>query len=1173
MLDDNYTIAAHKNYYSSDGGATWIEHYTFWRQPETVGYNMVRARVEARIAPPTPGTPTATRTPSATPTITPTPLPTPTGNPLAGALWPGEPIGAYKQHTMVRGPNGRRHLVYLGPDRRSLFYAWTDDGQTWLPAPEQRVPFHVFDQPGGGGSLGMDPDGQSLHLIVGQDLSGSPNAGINGALYFRYSAGQWSAPEPIAKGGFGYNLAVGPDGRVHAIWSDSDVWYRVRTTDGVWERARRLVSGGWHPDIDIGPDGQVHVVFNGNGLCCAASWVEVFYIHSGDGGTTWQVPEQLTFDTVWTGAAVGAADARGGYHLAYLIRSAFEGDMYHRYRRPDGSWTQPELVFQAITTGQTGYESPSLEVDAAGNLASLFSCAVPGQSNSVCLRARTWQGRWLDARRLSIFGAAAPSLAGGTFDAAHIDAVWSTQGYLIHRVIGDMAWPATPTPTPTPTTTPAAYHVRVVDDQGIARSGARVYRNGAFAGITRADGVLNFDRLAEGDELIALAPLSLDAAATSGRTARAGHDRDLDTGTTVEPWAFQVFLTNMPQSPFFGPLPPGLLGDGAPGERRIVVRGDSALILLNLTVSIEWDADQAYLDDLELGLRRASAFLYDVTDGQMALGRVAIFERGERWVDADIRIAANNQVYPRAAVAGIDAERSDFDVRLGPLWNGSSARLRGEDGPWSRPAGYRTIVHELGHYVLGLFDEYIYYAPTASGFSVEDAHCTHLETSPPSGNPPPEALRASIMDNQHVSSELADAGQPILWSEACKQTEQWARNGVSDWETVWQRFRAANPPAAPPCGASAALQAAYCLWRPAASSRNAGVPQPSPDPPAQRGWPWPVIERHTSPSGPPLRDLYVQWTGPEQPGRSYRLRAVVRQVVDGRTTYTEQGLTGFDNRITLFGAPEGATVLLNTLDRSWQPSVQVTSSQAITLTLNRPALSSAAASETSPRMVLSPQTDGQGLLVEVVGGPGGELWAEYALAGQVAQRVKLVAAGAEQAVTLAVDLRYRASGAVTIVDSAGRPVGPEFSAAFVGRGLAAPAPADVFSTDGRLWLHLPTASVVENTFVVMSSYGALPGDWPADWAPLGQAYAIRYPAGTPPPTGLAYLRPDPNQLTAMPVDAVALLGQAEGATRWQPLSSEWSPAEGYLAVEWGAGFLGAAWQEAVRKVYVPLVLR
>ena len=1171
LTDSSTNILGGRNFYSRDAGQTWVEHSDFWVDPIQVGYNMVRASVEPHVAPP--GTPTP-RTPTPTATITPTAMPSPTTGPMPGTLWPGSALSYGKQHTAVRGPDGRLHLIYAESARRSFYYAWSDDnGRTWQPALAERIPFHTFEQAGATGSLGLDPDGKTLHLVIGQDASTTQDGGINAALYLRYRDGVWSAPERIASLGYGYNLAVGPDGQVHIAWSDSDIWYRVRNTDGNWVRARRLATGGWHPDIDVGPDGHVHVVYNDNDFCCNATWVEMRYMHSPDNGVTWYGPDRISSDEFWTGGAVGAADAQGRYHVAYLRGSNTGGDMYYVMRKADGTWTAPQLLYYAMPTGNTGSFSPSLEADSAGNLVAVYLCLVPSQPDSICLQSKDAQVGWRDPRRLSTFGAGRGSLPGGILKLSWVDVFWDAGGAVVYRGIDDLVFLPTPTPTPTPTTTPAAYHARVVDDAGAPRSGARVYRNGVFVGITRSDGVLNFERLAEGDELIALAPLPLDAAMTSGRTARAGHDRDLDTGAPVESWGFQVFLTNMRQSPDLGPQPPGQLGDGAPGERRIVVRRDSALILLNLTVSIEWDADQAYWDDLELGLRRASAFLYDVTDGQMALGRVAIFERGEHWADADIRIAANNQIYPRAAVAGISAERSDFNVRLGPLWNGSSARLRGEDGPWSRPTGYRTIVHELGHYVLGLFDEYVRYVQDAGGLRVEDAYCTHPETVPPSGNPPQETLRASIMDNQHVASELADAGQSALWSEACKQTEQWARTGVSDWETVWQRFRAAEPQAAPPCGAAAALQAAYCLWRPAVGSRDTIVPQPSPDPPVQRGWPWPVIENHMSSSGPPVRDLYVQWTGPEQPGRSYRLRAVVRQVVDGRTTYTEQGLTGYDNRITLFGAPEGATVLLNTLDRSLQPSVQVTSSQAITLTLHRPTLSLAAASGASPRMYLSPQADGQGLLVEALGGPAGELWAEYVLAGQSVQRTKLVAAGEGQAVTLPVDLRFRASGVVTIVDDEGRPVGPEFSAAFVGRGLAAPAPADVFSLDGRLWLHLPAGSVAENTFVVMSSYGALPGDWPADWAPLGLAYAVRYPAGQQPPVGVAYLRPDPNQLAAVLMDKAALLGQAEGAAKWQPLQAEKSAEAGYLAAEWGAGFLGVAWREPLKKVYMPMLLR
>jgi hypothetical protein len=505
----------------------------------------------------------------------------------------------------------------------------------------------------------------------------------------------------------------------------------------------------------------------------------VYYLRSDDGGQTWRSPERLTFDNVWSGSAAGAADSQGRYHVTYLVRGIIEGDMYYRQRQTDGTWTSPVLLYHGVPTGQTGAESPSLEVNDAGDVVMLFRCQTPGQPTNVCLLAHDdWCG-WQDPRLLAIYGLVAPSLAGGRLDPTWVDVLWSSEGQLIYRAIRDLRFCPAPTPTPTPTTTPEPYHVRVVDDTGQPAGGARVYRNGIFAGRTRGDGVLNFARLDAGDELIALAPLPLDAAVTSGRTTRPEHDHDLDTGAPAEPWTFQVFLTNLRQSPDLGPQPPGQLPDGAPGERLIVVRRDSPLILLNLTVSVEWDADQAYLADLETGLRRTSAFLYDVTDGQMAMGRIELFDRGERWADADLRIAASNMVFPHAAVAGITAGRPDYDVRLGPLWNGESARLRSNgDGPWSRPPGYRTIVHELGHYVLGLYDEYVHFVNVGGVLQEEGAYCTHREEDP---NAPLEPNRASVMDNQHLASELADNLLGGLWSTACEQTEQWDRNrGESD---------------------------------------------------------------------------------------------------------------------------------------------------------------------------------------------------------------------------------------------------------------------------------------------------------------------------------------------------------------------------------------------------------
>ncbi len=95
-LDDGTNIPINYNYYGTNF-ASWVEHYAYWPEPESVGNLMMRVRISTgedanRTPTPTPSaTPTATRTPA--PTNTPTPLPsatpTPTATPTATPLPPG----------------------------------------------------------------------------------------------------------------------------------------------------------------------------------------------------------------------------------------------------------------------------------------------------------------------------------------------------------------------------------------------------------------------------------------------------------------------------------------------------------------------------------------------------------------------------------------------------------------------------------------------------------------------------------------------------------------------------------------------------------------------------------------------------------------------------------------------------------------------------------------------------------------------------------------------------------------------------------------------------------------------------------------------------------------------------------------------------------------------------
>jgi len=282
LFDSNSDIPIGKNFFSRDSGVHWIEHYDFWQSPSSVGFALVRANVDTQV-PSATDTPTPADTP--TPTITPTPTPTPVITPSPHALWPGVPIGYGKQHAMVKDAHGRLHMVYFGADQRSLYYAWTDDGTHWQPPLAERHPFHVFDEMGGGGALALDPDGESLHLIIGQDASTThPDGGINGALYFRYDHGRWLEGTKISSYSYGHNLAVDAQGGVHVVWSDRSIWHRYRTPSGQWQPAHIIAFNGWHPDIDIGPNGDIHVVYNSNLLCCDTNAEGTPPVVDGGGG-------------------------------------------------------------------------------------------------------------------------------------------------------------------------------------------------------------------------------------------------------------------------------------------------------------------------------------------------------------------------------------------------------------------------------------------------------------------------------------------------------------------------------------------------------------------------------------------------------------------------------------------------------------------------------------------------------------------------------------------------------------------------------------------------------------------------------------------------------------------------------------------------------------------------
>ncbi|MCP4410137.1 MAG: hypothetical protein GY807_20820 [Gammaproteobacteria bacterium] len=301
--------------------------------------------------------------------------------------------------------------------------------------------------------------------------------------------------------------------------------------------------------------------------------------------------------------------------------------------------------------------------------------------------------------------------------------------------------------------------IKVVDETNNPVEGAIVYRNDTplpfrtdHQGLMPGRGELNLE-----DNLVAMLPVSATRAYTLYHTSVRPTEAGLDL--------YQV---------------------DTPGIQTLTIpRGNEAqsLYLFNLSVSLEWDArnDPAYMNQLERDLKRASEILFDLSDGQMALGNIEVYHAKAFWPLADIIIHASNRVRPNADLGGVvDSPESETlqdgtvlagaylpgQVRMGPLWTrfGNAAEPLADDWP-------RALAHELGHYLLRLPDNYLGLDDT--GLLI-DTDCRNSAMT--------DAYRIEY------SEFLDEAG----WQGDCLKTVAEKTTGRYDWETIGQYFDGLN---------------------------------------------------------------------------------------------------------------------------------------------------------------------------------------------------------------------------------------------------------------------------------------------------------------------------------------------------------------------------------------------
>ncbi|MEI6091027.1 MAG: T9SS type A sorting domain-containing protein [bacterium] len=199
----------------------------------------------------------------------------------------------------------------------------------------------------------------------------------------------------------------------------------------------------------------------------------------------------------------------------------------------------------------------------------------------------------------------------------------------------------------------------------------------------------------------------------------------------------------------------------------------------NLLVSVEWDANAAYLDTLKNQLRNMSNYLYDVTDGQLYLNKVEICDNKVNWNDCDIQIFANNMVWPNANVACIS--KITGQVHMPRLWQGNSNASRNTtaNNNWLDnflDYNYTSIAHELGHYMLGFYDEYVY-PDSIKGLKVPaDYNYGFMDYQYPNGD--------------QYSSEMSFYDRYRDWEAKgyYKCTAQWVYNKTDCWDQFAKEY-------------------------------------------------------------------------------------------------------------------------------------------------------------------------------------------------------------------------------------------------------------------------------------------------------------------------------------------------------------------------------------------------
>jgi hypothetical protein len=297
---------------------------------------------------------------------------------------------------------------------------------------------------------------------------------------------------------------------------------------------------------------------------------------------------------------------------------------------------------------------------------------------------------------------------------------------------------------------------------GLSSGGEYVANLAGEPFMTDSHGYLQgYGTVAEGDQLFALAPAVVTDTYVLYHTNGQPGEVGLDTFTV-----------------------------SGPGVQNLIISEDNPLVLFDLAVVLEWDASNnpAYLEELVFNIKRASRYLYDFTNGQVALGDILVTQDFENWDVAHVVVRSNNRLRPYAYQGGIvitttvDPQHADIFYAPGQLVMGSTWNRYGTPGQNLGDDWAVTLAHELSHYLLYLDD--VYLGIDENDFLVSVDTCTGSAMGDVYTDP---ANTEFIADDAH-------------WQQNCAQTLSAQTLERDEWETITLWYPSLYEPATPNAG-------------------------------------------------------------------------------------------------------------------------------------------------------------------------------------------------------------------------------------------------------------------------------------------------------------------------------------------------------------------------------------